>query len=114
VIRGFRLKGFGVGKVFETNPVEITRSLPEEYQGAPMANRWELLRAEFQEQTRRYTFADIQSHETFSLDLPRGSDDLHFQAMRGRTGDVLIFASGDWKVGPPSFYGYVAVRKRPS
>jgi hypothetical protein len=60
-----------------------------------------------------HTFARRNSSEALTIYPPPGASALEYNIYDLRDGRLLIlFASGNWKGGPPSYYGYAVVEPK--
>ncbi len=111
LVTGYAFTSWRPSRLFQGTAAEVVRSLPGTYSDAVPSPTWALTGRDYVENGCRYTFRRARSGQTLSIELPCGSADLHYGVLRAADDTVMIvFASGDWKVGPESYYGYVIVR----
>lgn len=110
VVGGSTLKTEFFGEWFRSTPGEVVRKLPPAFANARAVDNWSLTPEDYLPNGRRYTFRDARSNRSFSVILPSGTADVLFEALENEGATVIVFAGGDWKVGPESYFGYVTVR----
>lgn len=110
LVNGTRLNSSLFGNWFQGTAAETVRELPAIFGDAAPTATWELADADYVTGGRRYTFRHVRSRRTISIYLPSGSAELHFRVLETPEAALIVFASGNWKVGPESYFGYVAVR----
>ena len=90
------------GRIFRNPPVPA-----DEITGR--TERWTLKTDSYSE----HVFARRDSTDELAISPPPGTADFHcniYDLQRGRT--LIIFASGNWKGGPRSYYGYALIEPK--
>ena len=91
---------------------EIVRSLPGRFHREMSANSpWDLSPTiELGQERTGYTFANRITGESFKAFLPYGRSHLIcFAYSISDSTALIVFGAGDWKAGPPSYYGYLEI-----
>jgi hypothetical protein len=100
--------------VLQRIPTGLDRPLPPDLDPAKPARHWALVSDAHVNGRHLFVFTEAESVTDVSLSLPDGDAPLHFDVFAEKTGggEVLVFASGDATVGPPSFWGWVSIRAK--
>ena len=108
----YNLKLFGLGKQFQTEPVEIVRKLPRAYaQFNNVSSDWTLINSRYDVNFSAHTFESKHSGERFIIKLPQGNADIFFNVYElDDKRQLFIITAGEWKVGLPSYFSYFIVQ----
>jgi len=78
-----------------------------------VARHWALVTDAHLDGHRLLVFTEAESVKDVSIELPDGEASIHFDVFAARGGgEILIFATGDRQLGPPSLYGHVSIKGR--
>lgn len=93
---------------WRTKHIQITRSLPKKYVDLKSQDLDWVVNSEYSERT----FFNKRTGAEFTAQLPGGVADLYLSAYNlDSRRQLIVIASGDWKVHPNSYYGLIEVKK---
>ena len=99
--------------VLKGAPADVVVDLPAAADADHPARHWALVTDAHVGGHRMVTFTEAESVKDVSIELPDGEAPIHFDVFAGRSGgEILVFATGDRQAGPPSLYGYAAIKPK--
>ena len=94
-------------------PADVAVDVPPSADLERTARHWALVTDAHVDGHRLVVFTEAESVKDVSIELPDGEAPLHFDLFATRDGgEILVFATGDRQSGPPSLYGYVAIKHK--
>ena len=92
-------------------PADVVVDVPASADLERPARHWALVTDAHADGHRLLVFTEAESVKDVSIELPDGEAPLHFDVFAARDGgEILVFATGDRQIGPPSLYGHLSIR----
>jgi hypothetical protein len=112
LINSYSLINYGLGSKFETKTKIIVRKLTKEDVSTRKSSDWKFLKSAYGEKTSIHTFLKTATNEIIMVYLPQGNGEFLYE-IYDLANDKWLFvmASGNWKVGPESYYAYTTVQR---
>jgi hypothetical protein len=94
-------------------PADVAVDVPPSADLERAARHWALVTDAHVDRHRLLVFTEAESVKDVSIELPDGEAPIHFDVFASRDGgEILVFATGDRQSGPPSLWGYVAIKQK--